>query len=71
MRRYILEVICDCRAHITMRFVQVKNGDKDYVNCWNCGRSIEANGTSVKVAGKSIGRNRISVVLDEVVKSGG
>lgn len=68
MRRYILEIVCDCRAHITMRFTQEKNGDKDYVNCWNCGKSVEANGSAVKIAGKSIPRNRVMVILDEAIR---
>lgn len=68
MRRYILEIVCDCHAHITMRFTQEKNGDKAYVQCWQCAKSIEANGTSVKIAGMSVGRNRVIVILDEVAK---
>lgn len=67
MRRIIIEVVCDCRAHIDMRFEQKKNGDRHYVNCWHCGKSIEANGTAVKIAGKSISRDRVSVILDEAM----
>ena len=68
MRRYILEVVCDCNAHITMRFEQEKNGDRHYVNCWNCAKAIEANGPAVKIAGKLIQRHRVSVILDEPFK---
>lgn len=68
MRRYILEIVCNCNAHITLRYEQEKNGDRHYVNCWNCGRSVEANGSAVKVAGQSIPRNRVMVILDEPFK---
>lgn len=68
MRRYILEIVCDCNAHITMRYEQAKNGDRHYVNCWNCAKSIEANGSAVKIAGKSISAKRVMVILDEPFK---
>lgn len=68
MWRYILEIVCTCNAHITLRYEQSKKGEKHYVNCWKCGRSVEANGTTVKIDGKMLGRGNVMVILSEASK---
>jgi hypothetical protein len=67
-RLFVIEIVCDCHAHINLRYIQEKNGDKHYVRCWRCNKIVEANGTSVKIEGRLINRNRVFVIMNEPYK---